>query len=129
MDGPVWTSVDRIREISEWSESSFIENVRYGHVSPDGQMRFVNLYVASEDETPLSLTPILVHLHVCSVWGTPPEVRRVFVHRCLVEKNGQQRVNRLSLFPYKLSVLSEVYCVLLCHKGAGWGRIGGRPEF
>ena len=114
--------MNRIREISEWSESGFVEKVRYDHVSSNGQMRFVDLNVPGEDETPFSLTPILVHPHVRGVWGAPSEVRRVFVHRCLTKKKTcSNHVNRLSSYLYKLDVPSEVYFVLFCRKGVGRG--------
>lgn len=80
INGPVWTAVDCVREIPERSEGCFVENVRYDHVSSDGQVRFVDLNVPGKYETPLSLTPILVYPNVSGVWGTPSEVRRVFVH-------------------------------------------------
>ena len=83
IDDPAWASVDCFREVSKRPESAFIEDVGNNHVSSNGEVRLVDLDVPGEDETPLSLAPVLVHPHVCSVWRAPSEIRRVLVHGSL----------------------------------------------
>ena len=79
IDGRAWVSVNRFCEISERLDGGFIENVGYDDVSSEGQVKLVDLNIPGKDETPLSLTPILVYPHMHVVWRTPSKLGRVFV--------------------------------------------------
>lgn len=75
--------MDRFSEILKRSESGFIENFGDDHIPSESQVGFVDLDIPGKDETPLPLTPVLVYLHVGSVWGTPSKTCCMFVHRGL----------------------------------------------
>ena len=91
----IWTSVDRLGEVFERLERGFVENVGHDYVSPNGQVRFVDLNVPSEDESPSPSAPVLVHLDVRGVWRATSKIRCMFVHRSLQKKNAWQLCQRV----------------------------------
>jgi len=68
-------------------------------------MRFVDLDVLCEDESPSSFIPILVHLDARGGRRTTSKVCCMFIHRSLQEKKNRAVV---ALFQCKLGVPSEV---------------------
>ena len=105
---------ESLLRISKRPKSAFIEkNVGNGRASPDGQVRFVDLDVPGEDETPLSLTLILVHPRVCGAWKTPSKVRRMFVHDSLQKDTHVRYTNSRLCATQADRIFKRLFCAPL----------------
>ena len=116
IDDSIWTSVDRSRKVSKRPEGTFVGDVGNDHASSDGQVRFANLDVPSEDETPPSVTPIPAHLHMCSVWRDPRKFAACSYVVACRKRYALQKRRWVVFMSCKLTIPSEVYFVLPCHR-------------